>query len=72
MSLQEIEAAIELLPPQDVTQLRAWLDARDMAQPQFENDAWDEQIERDVSAGKLNALAEHAKAQFAAGRCREL
>ena len=37
-----------------------------------EADAWDKQIEEDALAGKLDALAEHAMANFEAGRYTEL
>jgi hypothetical protein len=33
---------------------------------------WDEQIERDVAAGKLDFLAQEALAEFEAGNCRTL
>jgi uncharacterized protein (DUF433 family) len=33
---------------------------------------WDEQIERDIAEGKLEALAEEAISEFKAGQCREI
>ncbi len=33
---------------------------------------WDEQIERDIAEGKLDALAEEAISEFKAGQCREI
>jgi hypothetical protein len=33
---------------------------------------WDEQIERDVAAGKLDFLSQEALAEFEAGNCRTL
>jgi hypothetical protein len=33
---------------------------------------WDEQIERDIAAGKLDFLAQEALAEFEAGNCRIL
>jgi hypothetical protein len=31
---------------------------------------WDEQLEKDIEEGKLDALAEEAIAEFNAGHCR--
>ena len=33
---------------------------------------WDEQVERDIAEGKLDALAEEAISEFKAGQCREI
>jgi uncharacterized protein (DUF433 family) len=33
---------------------------------------WDEQIERDIAEGKLDALAEEAISEFKTGQCREI
>jgi uncharacterized protein (DUF433 family) len=33
---------------------------------------WDEQIERDIAEGKLDALAEEAISEFKAGQCQEI
>jgi hypothetical protein len=39
---------------------------------EFDADAWDRQIESDAAAGKLDALAEEALADYRSGRVREL
>ena len=39
---------------------------------EMEADAWDKQIEKDANAGRLDALAEQATADFEAGRYTEL
>jgi hypothetical protein len=44
MTLKAIKEAIEQLPPEQQTALASWLSERDWK-------AWDEQIERDFSAG---------------------
>ena len=64
-SVAEIEQAIEQLSPQDFRALSEWIANRDAA-------AWDDQFERDVSAGKLDALADEALAELRAGRCAPL
>jgi hypothetical protein len=63
--LEKIEREIEALPPQDVRALGAWLD-------ELRERLWDEQMERDALAGKLDALAAEAMADIAAGRVKPL
>jgi hypothetical protein len=65
MSVQEIEAAIVKLSPTELAELAAWFE-------QFHAQAWDEQIERDVSAGRLDELIRQAEQEFGAGRCHSL
>ena len=65
MSLKEIETAIEQLPPAELTQLAKWFEEHHAR-------IWDRQIEEDIRAGKLDRLAEQARAEFEAGRCKEL
>ena len=63
--LEDIEAAIAELSPEDLAKLRAWfedLDAR----------LFDEKIERDARTGKLDWLAAEARAEHEAGRSRKL
>ena len=64
-TVQEIEQAILQLPAERLAELRSWF-------LELDNDLWDAQIDRDVKAGKLDALAEHAIAEFRAGNCRDL
>lgn len=64
-TVEAITAAIAQLPPEQVAQVRAWLDERAEAE-------WDAQIERDEREGKLDALAERALAEHRAGRTRPL
>jgi hypothetical protein len=63
-TLEQIEAAILTLPADEFQQLRQWFLDMDFQR-------WDEQLEQDIAAGKLDALAEEAIAEFKAGRCRE-
>lgn len=64
-SVEAITAAIAELPPEQVAQIRAWLDEREAA-------AWDAQIEQDERSGRLAALAQRALAEHKAGRTKPL
>ncbi len=64
-TLEQIEAAILTLQPDEFQRLRQWFLDVDYQR-------WDEQIEQDVADGKLDALAEEAIAEFKAGRYREI
>ncbi len=64
-TLKQIEAAILTLSSDEFHQLRQWFFDLDYQR-------WDEQLERDIADGKLEALAEEAIAEFKAGRCREI
>jgi hypothetical protein len=64
-TVEEITTAIAALPPDQVAQIRAWLNERAEAE-------WDAQIERDEREGRLDALAERALAEHKAGRTRPL
>ena len=65
MSVKDIEQAIKELPRQEIAELSQWFE-------EFQNQMWDEQIERDANAGRFYTLIEQAKAQSAAGRCKPL
>ena len=45
---EEIEKAVADLPPGELKKFRAWYE-------KFDSEAWDEQIQKDVKAGKLDA-----------------
>ena len=62
-TVEEITTAIAALPPEQVAQIRAWLDERAEGE-------WDARIEQDEREGRLNALAERALAEHKAGRTR--
>ena len=64
-TVEQIEAAILKLSPQELSQLADWV-------LDLDQQRWDEQIERDVAAGKLDFLAQEALAEFEAGNCRTL
>jgi len=60
-TVQEIEAAIERLPREELFQITDWISSK------F-GDAWDRQIEEDIKAGRLDDLAQQALAEFRAGK----
>jgi hypothetical protein len=62
---EDIEKAIEQLDPRELARFRVWYEA-------FEAERFDAAIERDVHAGKLDALAEEALAAHRAGFSRDL
>jgi len=64
-TVEDIEKAIEHLPPAELARFRAWFDA-------FDAKRFDEKIARDAMSGRLDALAEQALADHRAGRAREL
>lgn len=64
-TLEQIEAAILTLPAEEFQRLRQWLSDVDYQR-------WDEQLEKDIEDGKLDALAEEAIAEFKAGHCRKI
>jgi hypothetical protein len=64
-TVELITAAIGELPPEQVEQIRTWLNERAEAE-------WDAQIEQDERAGRLDALAERALAEHRAGLSRPL
>ena len=64
-TIQEIESAVSLLPPQELRQFCEWFE-------QFEAEQWDRQFSADVQAGKLDALAEKALQDHRTARCTEL
>ena len=63
--VEAIEHQIRQLSPDEISALREWFAA-------FDAEAWDRQIESDVRAGKLDALAEKALKAHAAGAATKL
>jgi len=65
MSLAEIKTAIQQLSFQERAELTAWLHG-------WKDDEWDEQMKRDVSAGKLDDILHEVEEDIKAGRVREM
>ena len=62
---ESIERAIERLPPDELAKLRRWF-------LEFDAAAWDAQIEADAAAGKFDASAKEALAEYRSGKAREI
>jgi len=62
--VNEIEAAVVRLTPAELDAFRTWF-------AEFDAAAWDRQIEDDVAAGRLDALADEAVEDPRAGRCTD-
>jgi hypothetical protein len=65
MNVKEIERAIANLPPAEIAELAHWFE-------EFHAQIWDQQIERDLKAGRLDSLLEEAKQDFEQNRCEQL
>jgi hypothetical protein len=63
-SIREIEEAVLRLSAAELAAFREWFAALDA-------DAWDRRVEEDVTAGRLDALADEALEDLRAGRCTE-
>jgi hypothetical protein len=63
--LERLEQEIESLSAEEAAEFRAWFLERDWKQ-------WDRQLQSDVKAGKLDALAGEALQDYDAGRTSEL
>ena len=61
-TVDEIETAVSKLSPEEQARFRCWFFKFDAGQ-------WDDQIERDINAGRLDQLAEQALKRFQEGRC---
>lgn len=64
-AVEALEMAVQRLPPADLAEFRRWF-------AEFDAAAWDAQIDSDAAAGKLDALAEEALADYRNGKFREL
>lgn len=65
MNVKEIENAIAQLSTEDLTELSAWF-------ADYHADVWDERIERDLDAGRLDALLEEVDDEYEAGTAEPL
>jgi hypothetical protein len=65
LNLEQIESAILQLSPDEYKKLIEWFADLDYQR-------WDEQLEKDIADGKLEALAQEAIAEFKAGHCQEI
>jgi hypothetical protein len=63
--VQKIEKDVRGLSPEELAEFRDWF-------LEFAWAAWDRQLENDVRAGKLDALADEALREHAAGKTKPL
>ncbi|MCL4263102.1 MAG: hypothetical protein KJ069_07795 [Anaerolineae bacterium] len=63
--VEQIKVAIKRLSQEELEILRQWWE-------EYEAQQWDEQIEHDILAGKLDALADEAIKAFREGNFSEL
>ena len=64
-TVEEITAAIEHLSAEEVARVQTWL-------AEYAERLWDERIERDERAGRLDHLIDRALEEHRAGRTRPL
>lgn len=60
MTLQQLEKTISELPPDQLSKFREWFLV-------FDAEQWDQQLERDVAAGRLDQMAGEAIREHQAG-----
>ncbi|MGH8497900.1 MAG: hypothetical protein ACRERV_03705 [Methylococcales bacterium] len=65
MNIEELEAAVALLPSSDLARFSQWFE-------EFMAEQWDSKIESDIFAGRLDATGKRADKDFEAGRCTPL
>lgn len=65
MTIEELEKAVATLPPEQFAEFRAWFERLDAAR-------FDQKIERDAKAGRLDRLGDQAIDDFRKGRAREI
>jgi hypothetical protein len=64
-TVKEIEVAVRKLTEKELSSFRAWF-------AEFDAEAWDKQFEQDVTAGRLDKLADEALDDLREGRCTNL
>ena len=65
MKLEQLKHEVEELTPEEFKEFSGWFEHR-MA------DLWDEQIEKDAKAGKLDRVFETARENYRSGNYAEL
>jgi hypothetical protein len=63
-SVKDIEEAVQRLSSAELDAFRAWF-------AEFDAATWDRQVEDDIAAGRLDALATEAIDDLRAGRTKE-
>ena len=63
-TIEQIEDAVRRLSSGELAEFRRWF-------AEFDGILWDRQIEEDVAAGRLDALADEALSDLREGRCTD-
>jgi hypothetical protein len=63
--VKQLEQKVRSLSPEELAEFRAWF-------IEYDWQLWDQQMEADLKAGKLDKLIAEARADFNAGKAREL
>jgi len=63
-TIEQIEDAVRRLSSGELAEFRTWF-------AEFDGALWDRQIEEDVAAGRLDALADEALSDLREGRCTD-
>jgi hypothetical protein len=63
--VEQLEQEVEKLTAEELVAFREWF-------VEYDWHVWDRQLERDVAAGKLDALAAEALAEFHRGETTEI
>jgi hypothetical protein len=63
--LEQLEQQVLQLSPEDLAKFRVWF-------IELDHHLWDQQIEADLAAGKLDRLIAEARAEFKAGKAQEM
>jgi len=64
-TVAEITGAVKRLPKKDLARFRRWF-------AEFDAQLWDQQLEADVAAGRLDALVRETRRDDRAGRTTDL
>ena len=64
-TLEHIESQVQRLSEKELGEFRRWFQ-------EWDADSWDRQIEADAQAGRLDALAGEALAEYRSGRTTEI
>ncbi len=65
MNIIELKTAVRELSQNELTEFLEWLE-------EFQENLWDQQIEKDLKAGKFDPLIRQAEQAFSQGKCREI
>ena len=65
MSIDELQDAITHLSAEELARFSRWLE-------EYRADLWDQRIEADILAGRLDEAGRRADEDFEAGRCTPL